>query len=308
MKQSKTVIVAAALVLAALLLTTSGCSLDGEVKEYRDPAKLIEVEVGGEFAIILESNPTTGYQWKLAEELDGEIVALVKTEYEAPETDLLGASGEEKWTFEGVGVGETAITLAYVRPWEQAGPAMTEEEKAEPEEGEAETEEGEAELEEGGEETGGEEVEAEEAEGTPETVTFNVRVRKKGSMDKEPKKYESEDEAIEVVAGYEFALVVESNPTTGYSWRLAEPLDEKVVELVKTEFEGKVAKGGEGEAEGEGQLVGAPGEEIWVFQAVAEGETEIKLEYVRSWETGKAPEDTRTFKVTVKSPEEEAEK
>ncbi len=270
MKHSKPAIVVMAIVLAALLFTASGCELDGEAKEYRDPSKLIEVEKGEEFAIVLESNPTTGYQWKLAEELDAEVITLVKTEYKEPDEELLGASGEEKWTFKAEGLGETSITLAYVRPWEEEGEPAA--------------------------------VNGSEAEEGPVTVTFNVRVRKKGSMDKEPKKYEDPEETIEVEAGYEFAIVLESNPTTGYTWQLAEPLDEKVVELVKTGFEKKGAK--EEGAEGEGEVVGAPGEEVWTFQAVSEGETEIKLEYVRSWETDKAPEETKTFKVVVKHSEE----
>ena len=42
-------------------------------------------------------------------------------------------------------------------------------------------------------------------------------------------------------------------------------------------------------------MVGAPGEELWTFTAVAEGETEIVLEYVRPWETDEAPEETVTI-------------
>ena len=119
MKHPKLVVIMIAFVLATLTLAVSGCELDGEVKEYRDPANLIEVEKGEEFAILLESNPTTGYQWKLAEELDTEIIVLVKTEYEAPDTELMGAPGEEKWTFKAENLGDTTITLAYVRPWEE---------------------------------------------------------------------------------------------------------------------------------------------------------------------------------------------
>jgi predicted secreted protein len=92
-----------------------------------------------------------------------------------------------------------------------------------------------------------------------------------------------------------------SNPSTGYSWQLAEPLDESVVELVSSEFEKKSVEGGEG---GEGEIVGAPGEEIWTLEAIAEGEVEIEFEYVRSWETGVAPEETKTFKVKITSIEE----
>jgi inhibitor of cysteine peptidase len=288
MKHPRLVVIVIAFVLATLTLALGGCELDGEVKEFRDPAHLIEVEKGEEFAIVLESNPSTGYQWKLAEELDTGIVVLVKTEYEAPDTELMGAAGEEKWTFRAENLGDTTITLAYVRPWEEEG---TEESRLL--DREAAEVEGEAE----GETEGVEENEQTEVEEGSTTMTFNVRVKKAGSMDKDPKVFDNPDEEIEVEAGVDFAIALVSNPSTGYSWRLAEPLDEEVVALVSSVFEEKSVEGGEEEA-------GAPGEELWTFSAVAAGETEIKLEYVRPWETGVAPQETATFKVNVTGGEE----
>jgi inhibitor of cysteine peptidase len=82
------------------------------------------VAVGREFTITLESNPSTGYQWQLAKPLDGEIVKRVGSEYQAPETKLLGAPGKEVWTFKGVGPGSTAIELNYLRPWEKNMPPV----------------------------------------------------------------------------------------------------------------------------------------------------------------------------------------
>lgn len=299
MKHPRSAAVVIAFVLAALVLTVSGCELPGEAKEYRDPATLIEVEKGEEFAIVLESNPTTGYQWKLAEPLDEAIVVLVKTEFIEPDAELIGAAGEEKWTFKAQGLGNTSITMSYIRPWEEEEPAGTE--TVEGEGTEAGTEGTEA----GAEGTEGTATETAEGEGSGEaeaisdqtTVTFNVRVKQAGSMDKEPKQYDNPDETIEVEAGLEFAIVLESNPTTGYSWQLAEPLDEDVVELVSSEFAKTSSESGT--SEGEGEMVGVPGEEVWTFEAIAEGEAEIVLEYLRPWETDVAPESTETFKVTV---------
>lgn len=291
MKHPRLALVVIAFVLAALVLTVSGCDVDG-VKEYQDPMTLIEVEKGDEFAIVLESNPTTGYAWELAEPLDEEIIHLVKTEFEEPDVELLGASGEEKWTFKAEGLGDTSITLSYVRPWEEEEePPLMEEEEAETEGEEAAEETAEAE-DEGTSET---EETAMEEEG-PTTVTFNVRVKKAGSTDKSPEKYSGDEvsEPIEVEVGLEFAIVLESNPTTGYSWQLAEPLDEDILELVSTEFEEKKPEGTEETP------LGAPGEEVWTFEAIGEGSAEIELEYVRPWETDAAPEETKTFEVEVK--------
>ncbi len=307
MKQSKAVVVMAAFVLTVLILTTSGCSLEGEVKEFRDPAVEIVVEKGEEFAIVLESNPTTGYQWKLNRALDEKVLTLEKTEYNPPEEKLLGAPGEEKWTFKAHDLGRTTIELAYVRPWEAGDKEATlggekkagEEEKTGEKAGEV-SEEGAH----GAEAVTAEEEEtvimpAPEEEG-PVVVTYHVWVKKKGSTDKEPKEYDNPDEPIEVEEGLEFSLVLESNPTTGYSWRLSEPLDGERLRLVENTFEAKGGSHGEGE-----EIVGAPGEEVWTFEALKAGEVEVKMEYVRPWEKDVKPEETKTFKVEIKRAGEE---
>ncbi|MDY6794337.1 MAG: protease inhibitor I42 family protein [Actinomycetota bacterium] len=291
MKQSKSALVIIAAVLAALLLAVSGCSLDGEAEEYSDPAELIEVEKGEEFTIILESNPTTGYQWQLAEPLNEEILVLEQTEFEESEEELIGAGGEEKWTFKAEGLGETSVSFVYMRPWEEMVVPLLEKENAEEEEGAAEPEEN-------SEETPAEEEAAEEGvveviwelEELPLTVTFDVIVVKSGTLEGEPKKYDDPESEIEVDLGAEFVIVLESNPATGYTWQLAEPLDEEAAELVKMEYE---KKGGE---EDEEEGIAISGEETWVFKTLGEGETEISFESV---------EGEKTFKVKVLPLEEE---
>ena len=36
----------------------------------------------------------------------------------APETEMVGAGGQEVWTFKAIEPGETTIDMEYVRPWE----------------------------------------------------------------------------------------------------------------------------------------------------------------------------------------------
>jgi len=104
-----------------------------QVETYRQlyeghPKNLVEVEVGQEFSITLESNPTTGYQWQLAKPLDEAILQLVGSEFEASETkpELVGVGGEEVWTFKAVGRGQTEVALKYVRVWEKDVPPVEE--------------------------------------------------------------------------------------------------------------------------------------------------------------------------------------
>jgi inhibitor of cysteine peptidase len=80
-------------------------------------------------------------------------------------------------------------------------------------------------------------------------------------------------------------ITLDSNVTTGYSWKLA-PLESRVVEKTKQEY---IAP--------DSQRAGAGGEEVWTFTTRAAGETPLRLEYVRPWEKDVAP--AKTFEVTV---------
>jgi len=89
--------------------------------------------------------------------------------------------------------------------------------------------------------------------------------------------------------GKTFTLTLDSNPTTGYRWQLANPVDEKHVKLISSEYHRPST-----------QLIGAGGKEIWNFKAVAAGTTEIHLKYIRPWETNMPPALSTNFLVTVK--------
>lgn len=332
MKHSRSVMFAVIIIAAALALAICGCG--EQAKEHYDPSIPIVVEEGQEFVIVLESNPSTGYQWQLTQPLEGEILSLVKTDFEESEEEgLLGAAGEERWTFKAEGRGDTTIDFTYVRPWEErpegalegAATGLAEEKAAGPfedEEDEDETElddveeeptelgedEDEAELDDENETTEHEEEEDEVVEiAAPEVEddtihrTFTVEVKKQGSKGEEPKEYDDPGTEIEVELDYKFAIHLESSPSTGHRWQLAQPLDESIVELVKTEYKREEKKSEETEGEGEDHSEGV---ETWTFEAVGEGETEIHFEYVNTTEEDAAPEEEKEFKIKVHSGEE----
>jgi predicted secreted protein len=88
---------------------------------------IIETTVDMSFTIILDSNPTTGYQWQIAKQMDTGLVELIDSWYIAPETDLVGAPGHEEWRFKAVKEGKAIISFEYVRPWEKGElPVQTE--------------------------------------------------------------------------------------------------------------------------------------------------------------------------------------
>ena len=85
-----------------------------------------------------------------------------------------------------------------------------------------------------------------------------------------------------------FTIELESNPSTGYSWELAAPLDEAIVTSLGSDHEA-----------GDSDAVGAPGTQELSFKAVGAGTTTIALQYVRPWETDVAPAETQDFTVNV---------
>lgn len=91
---------------------------------WDDPAATVRVSPGEQFLIRLESNQTTGYQWRLAGGLDQSVAMLLDSRYDAPPPGPLGAGGQELWTFLAVGRGDARLTFEYVRPWESSVPPL----------------------------------------------------------------------------------------------------------------------------------------------------------------------------------------
>jgi inhibitor of cysteine peptidase len=83
----------------------------------------LEVAKGDPLTITLDANPTTGFQWQLAQPLDEKVLKLVTHAFQRPATSGVGAGGTDVWTFKAIGAGSTAIVLEYRRPWEKDVPA-----------------------------------------------------------------------------------------------------------------------------------------------------------------------------------------
>ena len=95
---------------------------------------------------------------------------------------------------------------------------------------------------------------------------------------------------ITTKVGVNFVINLESNITTGYSWRLVEP-ETGILELVGNEYQ---------PYENTGNMVGSGGTEIWTFKAIDKGKTTITLEYVRPWEKEVPSIKQETYLITVK--------
>lgn len=88
-----------------------------------------------------------------------------------------------------------------------------------------------------------------------------------------------------------FAITMQSNPTTGYSWQL-QKIDKSLIRIMGHKYVAPTNK----------KQIGAPGYEVWVFEAKHHAFktpqiTEIKMKYARPWETKNA--SVSTFKVKI---------
>ena len=97
-------------------------------------------------------------------------------------------------------------------------------------------------------------------------------------------------ESIQANAGEQFQVTLESNPTTGYEWQITTKPDTKVV----------TEKGSTFIAPTSSAVMGAPGTEVWTFQAVAAGKTNIVFENKQvSAAAGATPAQTHNVSVDV---------
>jgi inhibitor of cysteine peptidase len=102
---------------------------------------------------------------------------------------------------------------------------------------------------------------------------------------------ESNNGQVELQTGQTLEVTLESNPTTGYAWEVAE-VDESLLQSQgDAEYKEKKTAGE--------QLVGSGGTQTFRFTAAEVGETTLKLIYHRAWETDVEPVQTFSVQVTI---------
>jgi predicted secreted protein len=94
---------------------------------------------------------------------------------------------------------------------------------------------------------------------------------------------------IHTIAGQSFTIALPANHTTGYSWRLARPLDLAVLRQANETYR-----------EDSSGRIGCGGKELWTFEALAAGATEIYFEYARPFEKDAAPVNTARYRIEIK--------
>jgi inhibitor of cysteine peptidase len=89
---------------------------------------------------------------------------------------------------------------------------------------------------------------------------------------------------VEMLVGDELEVMLPGKPSTGYIWEVSS-LNSNDLRLGKTDFFAH------------NKAIGAGGSEVIRFHAIAEGESEVKLKFHRSFEPNIPP--LKTFEVTV---------
>lgn len=89
------------------------------IANYND-VKINIKEIDEEWSIALEENLTTGYQWEISFEGNGQI-DIINNEFITPNVPegFVGAPGSHVWTFKAAKKGTVIMTLKYLRPWDK---------------------------------------------------------------------------------------------------------------------------------------------------------------------------------------------
>lgn len=138
MEKRKTIVIAAIVVAIFVTSLSMGCvdqQKQESVKEEFDSSDSnevlltaadngteVEVKNGQTLAIALDSNPTTGYMWEVAEAPNEQVLRQVgEIEYESDPhpKDMVGVGGVQTIRFDVVGAGRTALKMVYRRSWEK---------------------------------------------------------------------------------------------------------------------------------------------------------------------------------------------
>jgi predicted secreted protein len=92
--------------------------------------------------------------------------------------------------------------------------------------------------------------------------------------------------SINVNVGETSEIKLEENPTTGYSWHW-NIANTSIARIESEEFVAPTTN-----------LMGAPGNHVWIIKGLKPGKTEIVFEYYRSWEKDNI-DKTVIYTVTV---------
>ena len=104
--------------IAGVACTASADTGNPNVFNVNESGQQVELAPGDSLVVTLDSNATTGFSWSISGISDEDVVDEVSNEYQAPDSELMGAGGQEVWTFEATEKGTSTVEMQYSRSWE----------------------------------------------------------------------------------------------------------------------------------------------------------------------------------------------
>ena len=114
----------APLILLCLIILLSGCSAGNPIQLYQiDSGRTIKMKPDDTLKIVLDANPTTGYQWK-ALPWDTEVIEQIDKPVYKPRSEAIGSGGEITFYFKALSTGQMPLKFIYFRAFEKDVPPI----------------------------------------------------------------------------------------------------------------------------------------------------------------------------------------
>ena len=111
-------------ILFCLIILLSGCSAGNPIQLYQiDSGKAIKMGPGDTVEIVLDANPTTGYQWE-ALPWDTEVIEQIDKPVYKSRSKAIGSGGELTFYFKALSTGQTLLEFIYFRDFEKNVPPI----------------------------------------------------------------------------------------------------------------------------------------------------------------------------------------
>jgi inhibitor of cysteine peptidase len=120
---------ALALPFAALLFAcppasdpSTGGPPGGATLSEANSGATVNARQGDPITVVLDENPTSGYQWNAGQPPDPAVLRLERNDFGPPQGGTPGQGGKRVVGYRAVGPGRTNVVLEYRRSWEQGRP------------------------------------------------------------------------------------------------------------------------------------------------------------------------------------------
>jgi inhibitor of cysteine peptidase len=84
---------------------------------------IVYLNIGDKLEVVLEGNPTTGYQWIMFSDVSPYLRQMGEPVYE-PTGEEIGSGGKTTFALEAIGSGQTRLKVVYSQPFDKETPPI----------------------------------------------------------------------------------------------------------------------------------------------------------------------------------------